>query len=108
MDPNGRDWELPLETGRVTWRLVLGAVLAALCVLDVLSVVGSSHPQTDDSMPFVLLFLAPPAISLLLSALAVQRRWQPNLLFRVLPAVVCGVLGVVALWFTLAGWDRYA
>jgi hypothetical protein len=101
MDPDGRDLDIPLETGRVTWRLVLGLALALLCVVDVASVVGSSHPEADDSMPVVLFLFGIPAASLLLSGVALRYRWQPNLLFRLLPVIVCVAIGAVALWLVL-------
>ena len=101
MVPDGRDLEIPFEMGRVTWRLVTGLVLAGLCLLDFVSAVASSHPEASDSTAIVLLIFGPPAGSLLLSGVAIHRRWRPNLVFRVLPAIVCVALGFLGLCFAL-------
>jgi hypothetical protein len=101
MESDGRDLEIPFETGGVSWRLVCGLALAVLCVVEVVSVVVSSHPHASESTPVVLFLFAPPATALLLSGVALHRRWQPNLLFRLLPIIVCVAVGVVALWLAL-------
>jgi hypothetical protein len=101
MQPGGRDLEIPLEPGRVTWRLVSGLVLAGICLVEVVSVVGSSHPHASDSTAVVLFIFGTPAGSLLLSGVAIHSRWRPNLLFRVLPAIVCVGLGILGLCFAL-------
>ena len=89
---DGHDSEIPLEMGRVTWRFVSGLVLAGVCLFDVSSAAVSSHPHASDSTAVVLFILGLPAGSLLLSGVAIHGRWRPNLLYRVLPAIVCVAL----------------
>ena len=101
MEPDAGDLEIPLEAGGVTWRVVLGLALAGFCGLDVVSWVWSAHPQASDSTPIVLFLYGLPAGALLLSGVALHRRWPPNPLFRALPAIACAALGVVALGFQL-------
>jgi len=100
MQPDEGDLEIPLETGRVTWRLVSGLVLAGLCLVEVASV--APHPQTNDATTALVLFIfGLPASSLLLSGVALHSRWRPKLLFHVLPAIVCAALGILVLCFAI-------
>jgi hypothetical protein len=99
----GDDVKIPIEQGGAGWRLWVGTIWLAVSTWMI--VAGFHDKRGDVGMmgAFVHLVLSPLSGSLLLSGIAIKRKWRPKLLFRLLPLVVFAVCGLLAIVLAMAG-----